>query len=89
MKQDGDKTFVRVTQQMIYEQQLKHEEKLHQILEQTMRTNGRVTKLEATSVGMWISNNPFKFAMCVLVFISVVISDIRHPLIDFLMKIFI
>lgn len=30
------------------------------ILEQATKTNGRVTKLEARSIGNWIANHPFK-----------------------------
>lgn len=64
-------------------------------LAQTTRTNGRVTKLEGEmvnqkrkSIGIWISNHPFKFLVFVLIFASVVISDIRHPILDLLIRIF-
>jgi len=53
---------------------------------QTKETNGRVTKLEDKSLGLWISNHPFKFLIASMIFISVVISDIRHPIITFLTK---
>jgi hypothetical protein len=89
MQSEGNKTFVRVTQQMIYEQQLKHEEKLHEILEQTKRTNGRVTQLESRSIGMWIAEHPWKFTATALVMLSFLISDIRHPIVDFIIKLFI
>ena len=57
-------------------------EKLEKIHEQTTKTNGRVTLLESNSLGLWISKHPLKFAMYILLFTVIVISDIRHPLIN-------
>jgi len=51
---------------------------------QTTLTNGRVTKLEKHSIGVWIRNHPYKFAGMVICFVSIitpiVISDFRQPL---------
>ena len=53
---------------------------------QTKATNGRVNLLENKSLGLWISNNSLKFVMYVLLFTVVVISDIRHPLIELILN---
>ena len=55
-------------------------------LNQALKTNGRVTMLEKRSIGVWISNNIFKFIIFVGIFFAVVISDVRHPLVEFLMR---
>ncbi len=52
--------------------------------EQACKTNGRVLVLEKKSIGMWIGKHPFKFSLFVLAFFSLTISDLRHPLINFL-----
>ena len=72
MKNEGNKTFFRVTQQMIYDKLIALEEKSHLIHEQTTRTNGRVTHLEKTSVGLWVEQHPYYFAGALL-FIVVII----------------
>lgn len=59
-------------------------EKLDKVHLQTKLTNGRVTILEDKSVGMWIKDNPLKFVIYVLIFLCLVISDIRHPIISLL-----
>lgn len=68
----------------IYEKQEELREIQLQTLEQAKRTNGRVTVLEKKSVGLWITNNPIKFVIYVLLFIAFVISDLRQPLFMFL-----
>jgi len=61
-------------------------DKLDDVHVQAKRTNGRVNNLEAKSVGLWISNHPFKFFLFSLIFIAIVISDIRQPLVAFLLR---
>ena len=56
---------------------------------QTVKTNGRVSVLEKKSLGLWFSNHPFKFALAFMMFTVIVISDLRHPLVEFIMKMFI
>ncbi len=56
--------------------------KLDKIHEQVKKTNGRVTQLEKVGIGNWISNHPFIFALLALTFFAVVISDIRHPILE-------
>ena len=74
--------FKEITNEDIYKELQEIKEMGIKTHDQACRTNGRVTALEKKSIGMWVSQNPLKFAMYVLVFFSFVISDIRHPLID-------
>lgn len=57
-----------------------------EILAHAKITNGRVTSLEETSTGMWIRRNPFKFAVIVVMFVLIFISDLRHPMMDLIFK---
>jgi len=62
----------------------KIDDKTDKIHDQTLLTNGRVTVLEKHSVGMWISNNSIKFTIICIALLSLLISDIRHPIINLL-----
>lgn len=62
--------------------------KLDLIHKQTQLTNGRVTVLEKRSLGNWISNHPFRFTVFILIFTSLVISDIRQPVLEILLRVF-
>jgi len=63
-----DDTFIEITHKDVYDE-LKSQRIIHeQTLVQVEATNGRVTKLEEKSVGLWISNHPFKFAGGILIF---------------------
>ena len=71
-------------------------DKLDEIIMHQKHTNGNVRdnskaieKLCGTSIGLWISRHPFKFSVGLMVFISVVISDLRHPIFDFLASLFL
>ena len=86
MKKDG---FITITNEDIYKEIQHVKEVGEKTLEQALRTNGRVTSLEKKSIGVWISHHPLRFAIYVLVFFSFVISDIRHPIIDMVMKLFL
>jgi len=57
---------------------------LTKIHKQVKATNGRVTTLEKVGIGIWIRNNPFKFTLGALTLFSIVISDIRHPILAFI-----
>lgn len=78
-----EETFIqkRITNQDVYDELMGQREIQNQILTQAKKTNGRVTELEARSIGVWIKVHPIKFAMFVVIFMGIVISDIRHPLI--------
>ncbi len=60
-----------------------------EILAQTKKTNGRVTKLETKSIGMWIHSHPFKFSAFSVALVTMLISDFRHPVLKFVMGIFL
>jgi hypothetical protein len=74
MMRDGEKTFVRITQQMIYDKQREHDDLLKSIHDQTMRTNGRVTELEKRSWGVWVRDNPYKFTAIIVAITIFLIS---------------
>ena len=59
---------------------------LREILNHAKQTNGRVNMLEKKSIGLIISNNPFKFALIFLIFIGLIINDIRNPLFNLIIK---
>ena len=64
----GKDTFIEITHKDVYDE-LKGQRKIQEdILVQAKETNGRVTKLEGKSLGLWISNHPLKFAGGLLLF---------------------
>lgn len=83
-KNNNEDFIVRYTNKHIMEKLESIEDNVKAVHKQASITNGRVTHLEKKSVGNWISNNTFKFVIYTLIFICIVISDIRHPLIKFL-----
>lgn len=87
MSKNGD-FIVKYTNKDIMKKLDDMDEKIDKVHEQALKTNGRVNNLELKSIGLWISNNPFKFAIGLLAFTAIVISDIRHPVIEFLLKLF-
>ena len=56
---------------------------------QACKTNGRVTKIEAKSWGIWAASHPFKFAGGVVLLLLILISDIRHPIFEAILKLFL
>lgn len=94
---EDDKTFInkRVTNQDVYAELMKQGKVQDEILTHAKYTNGRVAEnlkkiaqIENKSVGCWIARNPIKFAVYMVVFTAFVLSDIRHPLFELLIKIF-
>jgi len=90
-----DDTFItkRITNADVYKELQQQHATLKDVLEQTKRTNGRVTELEKRAeinegkiLLNIISKYPFRFTIFILAFISFVVSDIRHPLFDLLIK---
>jgi tetrahydromethanopterin S-methyltransferase subunit G len=64
-------------------------ERLDLIHAQVKKTNGRVTRLEGTSIGLWCTKNVVKaIAVCIILTI-IVVSDFRQPLLQALLSIFI
>lgn len=54
---------------------------LNEILSHQKITNGRVTRLERSSIGNWVKNNTLKAIVFGMMIITMLVSDIRHPLI--------
>jgi len=78
--------FKEITNEDIYSE-LQHLKEVGQkTLEQACRTNGRVNVLEKRSVGMWISNHPFKFTIIIIVFISLLTPETRDAIFNFATK---
>jgi hypothetical protein len=81
--------FKEITNEDIYRELQEIKEMGIKTHDQACKTNGRVSVLEKKSLGMWISQNPLRFALFLLVFFSIIISDIRHPLVESLIKFFL
>jgi len=79
---------VRYTNRDIMEKLNKQDATLDDIRLHVQLTNGRVSTLETKSLGVWISNNPFKFAMMFLSFFAVFLPEIREPLLLLMKRIF-
>ena len=82
----NEDTFMRITNTNLWEKLEKIEETGIATHAQVVKTNGRVTALEKKSIGMWISNHPYKFSMLIIPFVLLVVSDFRQPLLDVLFK---
>ena len=63
-----------------------HFDRIHkkqdEIHDEVKRTNGRVTRIEAKSVGVWIAANPFKFTFYTLMTLVLLVSDTRGPILS-------
>jgi hypothetical protein len=81
--------FITITNEDIYKELQHVKEVGEKTLTQALVTNGRVTQLEKKSIGVWVSQNPLRFSIYLLVFFSFVISDVRHPIMDLVMKLFL
>jgi hypothetical protein len=93
-----EETFInkRITNKDIYETLMEVKEDGKDTKEHVKYTNGtiadmlkQIAVIEKKSLGCWIARNPFKFSVGMVVFMSVVISDLRHPIIDLLIKAFL
>lgn len=83
-KEDKGIITVRYTTKDIIDHLHKQDSKLDSIETQTKLTNGRVTAVEKqikcveeSSIGIWISRHPFRFALIVL-FVSLMLLGIRN-----------
>ncbi len=79
--------FKIITNEDIYGEIKMLKEVLDGVLIQTKKTNSRVDRLEDASIGCWVKNHPFKFAVGCTAFVALFISDFRHPVIEFLKSI--
>jgi len=76
--------FITITNEQIYKEIQELKSLGEATLTQAKYTNGRVTKLEAKSLWLWISNHPFRFALLALTTISLLQLDIPTVLANFL-----
>jgi hypothetical protein len=75
--------FITITNEDIY-RELQAIKELGELTHaQAVKTNGRVNKLESTSLGLWISKHPFKFTIFVIVFLSLLAPDTRESIMLF------
>jgi hypothetical protein len=81
--------FKEITNEDIYSELVELKKLATATHEQACKTNGRVTNIEHKSIGIWISRHPFKFTAFVLITISFLVSDIRHPMIDLIKTAFL
>lgn len=70
-------TFVKITNKDVYKKLLEMEQVQDEILNHAKITNGRVTKLEARSIGNWVAQHPYKFAAICIVIATLFITDIE------------
>lgn len=59
---------------------------LDKIHSQVKETNGRVTSLERTSIGRWMSRHVWQSFVILSIVVMLFVSDFRHPLIEFFLK---
>lgn len=94
----------KITHEMVYREVIKQGKVQKEILEHARFTNGKIAKAikeidliheimetkadKMYSIGEWIRNHPFRFAIGLMVVLSILISDIRHPLFEMLVKLF-
>lgn len=61
----------------VREQQKNHDNKLDAIHEQALKTNGRVNRLEESSIGLWVKKNPRAAALTLVGFIMILVAETR------------
>jgi len=90
-----EETFIqkRITNQDVWQKLEKMEERDKKILKHAEFTNGKIagalkeiSHLKAKSHGIWMEAHPMKFAIFMIIFLCLVISDVRHPIIELLTK---
>lgn len=79
-----DQFVVRYTTKDIMKKLDEQHTLLEAIHKQATLTNGRVTFLEKKSLGFWVNNHPWQTFIILALFFIIVISDFRHPLVEFL-----
>ena len=85
-KTNEDGNGIAITIKDIYDRQLEHGVILQDISRQANETNGRVTALENLSWEMKVKNHPYRFTLLVVVALSFVVSDLRHPILNFILS---
>ena len=72
--------FIRITNKDIYAELKQMHKTVEDVLEQARYTNGRVTKLERKSLGLWVERNPIKFTIIIVALVSVFAIDAKEGL---------
>ena len=77
---------IAITLKDIYDNQREQGHVLKDIQRQAKETNGRVTELESLSWEVKVKNHPYRFTLLVVVALSFLVSDLRHPVLNFVLS---
>lgn len=80
---DSSKDFMTITNKDIWQKLLSLEGVITATHDQALKTNGRVTAIEARSIGIWISNHPIRFAALCVFAISLIQPEARDAVFQF------
>jgi len=93
---DQGEFIVEYTTKDIMDKLDEHNKKFNTMLKKQDLTNGNVIRnkesiktIQKHSIGIWIRNNPYKFTSIMLVCMSFFISDVRQPVIKFIIGLFL
>jgi len=79
---DSGGFVVEYTNKEIFEAISENQKISEEILSEAKTTNGRLSRVESKSLGIWISNHPIKFVVIALVIVLGLIAESRHFTID-------
>lgn len=86
----------RITTKDVYSKLEGMEQIQTQILDHAKYTNGKIATamqdikhIEEKSFGCWVAKHPFKFILFILILTSVVVSDVRQPVLGLIAEFFL